>query len=190
MNLQQIEKHYDKLTARERFALMMAAQARGDQGTQIALGSSAPTVTFEFSHCKGLADGFEDLTRYHAMQQLGTAGTFFMLVYLQSDDGTNQFTATINGEEVTTESAITLCARRYLEGLEAYHAVCQEYDIDPEYLEENYLRYPELLAFTELIVRRGFDLSKTELTDLEATKQSYRKVIDQARERWAEARAR
>ena len=44
--IDQIKKHYDKLTAPERFALMIKAGARGDQDERRALYDSAPKVAF------------------------------------------------------------------------------------------------------------------------------------------------
>jgi len=43
---------------------------------------------------------------------------------------------------------------------------------------------------TEVIIRRGLEMSETELTDLEKAKDEYRALIEQSREHWAEAKAR
>jgi hypothetical protein len=186
--IDQVKKHYDKLTARERFALLVAASARDDETERRALLDSAPRVTFSFPHHHGIMEGFDFLTEYHIMQQLGTAGMFFLLTYLQDDP--DRPIHGPNGEEVTSESVITLTGRRFLEGLEGYNAVCQEYSIDPETMTETYNLYPELLEFVEIIIRRGFELSETELTDLEATKAAYRQVIETKRADWSETKAR
>jgi hypothetical protein len=189
--IDQIKKHYDKLTARERFVLVVAADARGDQAERAALLASAPKVTFRFPHIKGISDGFDILTEYHIMQQLGTAGSFWMLIYLTEGDEYPRRLETIEAEEIPTgETALTLTARRFLEGLEGYRAICAEYGIDPQTIEGLYNQYPELTAFTEIIIRRGLEMSEIELTDLEATKAAYRTMIETQRERWAETKAR
>jgi hypothetical protein len=189
--IDQVKKHYDKLTAPERFALWTSAGARDDQAERRALLDSAPKVLFEFPHIKGLADGFADLTSYHLIQQLGTAGAFWMLIYLTDGEEYPQRLETIEAEEIPTgETALTLTARRFLEGQEAYKAICAEYGIDPEALENLYNPNPAWTAFTEIIIRRGLEMSETELTDLEATKAAYRTVIETKRAEWSETKAR
>ena len=93
-NIDQIKKHYGKLTAPERFALLIAAAVREDAGEERALVDSAPTVSWEFPHTVGLTFGFRDLTQHHVIQQLGTAGTFFMLMYLWQDEEATRKTPT------------------------------------------------------------------------------------------------
>ena len=185
--LEQVKKHYDKLTARERFALMVAAGARGDRAARRELADAAPTVSFIFPHVKGLSEGFETLTHHHIMQQLGTAGNFFMLLHLSEGQENEPITGE-SGQVYTAGDALTLTARRFMEGLTAYRAVCQEYDIDPDAMRAIYQQYEQLTAFAELVISQGFDVA--ELADIESTKEAYRKLIETSRERWAETLAR
>ncbi len=189
--IDQIKKHYDKLTARERFALVVAAAGREDKAERTALIDSAPEVTFTFPHIKGLAEGFRDLTSYHLAQQLGTAGTFFMLTGFDYEPGKNyEMTNTITGETFTPDDAIELIARRFMEGQEAYKTVCAEYGVDPETMTAGRPSYPELLAMCELVIRVAYDDGPPELAGLEATKATYRELIETERAEWAEGKAR
>lgn len=178
MNINQIQKQYDKLTAPERFALLCKAAFRDDQTEAQALRNSAPKKTFRVSTLKGLLDGFQFLAMWHAIQQLGCAATFQMLA-------AGDFKVSVklpNGESATAEDAMNKTAQRFLEGAEAYTAVCAEYGVDPDEIGINL--YSEILAFTELIMRVGYAEFIPELTDLENTKQAYREVIEYHRKEW------
>ncbi len=192
-NIEQVRKLYTQLKADERFALLVSAAGRNDPAEIDALVSSAPKLHFGFPHTQGLSDGFTFLTSWHMVQQLGTAGIFWMLSYWQDgekpDDETETI-ATIEGRELGIGDAKVLVARRFLEGLEAYNAVCKEYGLEPEQLEKVYQGYEMLLAMTELIVRQAFDITQTKLIDLEARKQDYRQVIERCRAQWAEEDAK
>jgi hypothetical protein len=180
--IDQIQKHYDKLTAPERFALMIKAGARGDQAERRALADSAPKVAFEFPNVKGLSEGFEFLTTWHIIQQLGAIVTFYFMLLIDDDGG-----EVVDGH--TLADVIQLCQRRFLEEAEAYRAVCKEYNVDPETLTG---LYPSRLDIetAELIILAGTKDNPIELTDLQPTIEAYREAIERARVEWAEARAR
>ncbi len=180
-----LKKHYDKLTAPERFALMVAAGARGDKAERKALADSAPKVTFEFPHCQGLAEGFDFLTTWHMIQQLGTAGTFYMLIGCGSDKG-----MIFEGKEYEPAEVILIIARRFLECMEAWRVICKEYNVDGDVLMGLYPGYEMLLAMTELSIRSfEKEVGKIELIDLDASITAYRQAIERERAHWAEARA-
>ena len=187
--MDQIKKHYDKLTAGERFALMVSASLRNDTNEENALVNSAPKVNWEFPHTVGLSYGFRRLVKHHIAQQLGTAGTFWMLIYMSENDKAGPHLEEIEAEETPDERMLSLTARRFMEGREGFNAVCREYKIDPDAMRDNYNQYPELTAMTEIIIRRGFDLKEIELTDLENTKAAYRELIEESREYWQEKKA-
>jgi hypothetical protein len=189
--IDQVKKQYGKLTARERFALMIAAAVREDKAEESALVDSAPKVNWEFPHTIGLTFGFRQLVRCHLIDALGWAGSFFMLMYMSEDATAARRLSAIEAEEIPTgETVITLTARRFLEGMEAFKAICGEYNIDPAVMEEIYNPFPMLLVMTEIITREAFKMSGTELTDLEKIKTEYRGVIEGSREHWAENKAR
>jgi len=189
MNTKGIQKHYDKLTARERFALTIQAAAREDEAERRALIDTAPKVTFEFPHTIGLHEGFRQLVKMHMIQQLGRAGTFFMLIGFNDDK--HKFNLTEQGEAVTIGDAIELCARRFMEGLEAFAVICKEYDVDAEVLKTDY-DYDYVLMFAEAVIRAwyGDDCSPTLLPDLESKITQFREIIETSRQDWAEARAK
>jgi hypothetical protein len=191
--IDQLKKHYNKLTAPERFALMVSAGARGDKSERKALSDSAPKVNFEFPNTQGLAEGFDFLTAWHVIQQLGSAGTFWLLNTMATDAEDGEAVTTLEGKQYVYGEAISLAARRFIEGMEAFKAVCQEYNIDPEILTGLYSGYEMLLAYTELVIKSFYDensVDANELKDLEETKQAYRSAIEHEREAWAEARAK
>jgi hypothetical protein len=189
--IDQLKKQYDKLTAPERFALMIAAAIREDKAEERALEASAPKVNWEFPHTIGLTFGFRQLVKNHLINVLGWAGSFFMLMYMSEDANAARRLETIEAEEIPTgEAVITLTARRFLEGVEAFRTVCREYNIDPAAMEEIYNPFPMLSLMMEVIARKGFEMASEELTDLEQQTAEYRGMIEGSREHWAENKAR
>jgi hypothetical protein len=187
--IDQIKKHYDKLTARERFALITAAAIRNDTAEESALINSAPVINWEYPHTIGLTYGFKQLVKYHVSQQLGTAGTFFMLMHLWQNEASTPILEAIEAEELTNgETALSITARRFLEGKKAFETVCREYDVDPQAMEDSYNPAPMLTFMMDNTQRLGF-ADGVELTDLEKTTNEYRALIEQSREHWAEGKA-
>lgn len=189
INMNTIQKHYDKLTARERFALIVQAAARDDIRDEDALVDSAPKINFEFPHTHGLTMGFRQLVKMHMIQQLGRSATFFMLVGFNDDE--HVFKTTNQGEPVMIGDAIELTAMRFMEGLEAFAVICKEYNVDSEVMQAGY-GFDHVLQFAEISIRAwyGEDYSTALLTDLENTIAEHRSVIEDARKRWAEAQAK
>jgi hypothetical protein len=176
--IDQIKRHYDKLSSRERFALMVSAGARGDQAERMLLSDTAPQLVFQFPHTIGLADAFDSLTTFHMIQQLGTASSFWMLIRWAEVD---QDEPVYEGH--TLGDALELAGRRFLEGLEAYRAVCQEWDVDPETMQGMYGDYDHVLAITEFVLR-AVDEDGPILTDLESTIEAYKNLIDRELQKW------
>lgn len=191
--IDQVKKLYTELTAPERFALIYAADMRGDHAEADALVAAAPKVTIEYPHTLGITRGFLDLADHHAIQQLGAACTFWVLGSFDDDDP-NKNAVTVDTDngviEVNAITARILAARRFIEGLEAFRAVCAEYKIDPEPMRER-SGYIEVLTMTEFTIRQIFDFYPPELTaGIEETKKAYREFIENSRARCYEARAR
>jgi hypothetical protein len=61
MNANALAKHYDRLEPEERFRLILAADARGDDAEQNRLCQTAPRVTLSFSHHAPWAHAFHQL---------------------------------------------------------------------------------------------------------------------------------
>jgi hypothetical protein len=185
--IEQLKKHYDKLTAPERFALILSADLRGDISERDALENSAPKVNWEFPHTVGLTYGFRQLIKRHVIHQLGTAGTFFALISLFRDEASRP--EVINEDVPDPETALSLLARRFLEDKKAFEMVCQEYKIDPQAMDDVYNPFPALVLCMEMTLALGFE-DNADLTDLEKTTAEYRALIEDSREHWAENKAR
>jgi len=61
MTINALARHYDRLGAEERFRLILAAGARGDEAEQGRLCQTAPLITLRFSHHAPWAFAFHQL---------------------------------------------------------------------------------------------------------------------------------
>jgi len=61
MTINALARHYDRLGAEERFRLILAAGARGDEAEQGRLCQTAPLITLRFSHHAPWAHAFDQL---------------------------------------------------------------------------------------------------------------------------------
>jgi hypothetical protein len=124
MNRNGLANVYDQLTANERFPLIVAALARGDEPERQRLMHSAPTKLFRAPHHFGLAGAFLNLARLHMMQQLGLAADFWMAGAL------------LAREQADTEGRAreTVLSRGYLlrVGAVAWQRFCAEHRIDAD----------------------------------------------------------
>jgi hypothetical protein len=77
MNPNSVTRHYDKLTAEERFALIFNAGVRGDKDEQARLVSSAPRIVFNVAHHQPFVLAFNDLAEALFLELLELAGSFF-----------------------------------------------------------------------------------------------------------------
>jgi hypothetical protein len=64
MNANALAKHYDRLEAEERFRLIHAANARGDDAELNRLCQTAPRVTLSCSHHEPWAQAFHQLSTF------------------------------------------------------------------------------------------------------------------------------
>jgi len=175
MNIKNLQKHYDKLTAKERFAAIVAAGIRNDDQERAALLQSAPCKVFSFPHTYGLSDAFEWLAFWHVMNQLGYAAVFYHLL------AHDEIEADING--MTSDDMLGLIQRRILEGRGAWRAICQEYGIDPAQMLDG-LPFIEMIEIMELTVTAAAQIRPIELTDLPQAIEGYRAAIEQKSKGW------
>ena len=61
MTINTLVRHYDRLGAEERFRLILAAGARGDEAEQDHLGLAAPRIALTYSHHAPWAHAFDEL---------------------------------------------------------------------------------------------------------------------------------
>src|SRR5690242_12981824 len=93
-----LKKQYDKLTTRERFALLMTARDRDDANEISALIKSAPRKSWSMLTTYGLSEGFDFAGMWYMMEQLGyIAALYFMFENLQPDSpGAKAFNVTFH----------------------------------------------------------------------------------------------
>ena len=76
MNSNRLAKTYANLTPAERWSLLMAATARGDEQECHRLATSAPCVTYRTPHHFALATAFRELCALHRMKVLDLAAWY------------------------------------------------------------------------------------------------------------------
>jgi hypothetical protein len=126
MNINALRKNYDRLTPKERFAAICAADLRGDDQERKALHDTAPKKTFAIKHHYGFWLAFERLSMFHQIRQLENAGLLILASQIdkpQDPDG-------------LFESICNL-AKRYQTGAAAWAVLCKEYGIDPHALTQD-----------------------------------------------------
>lgn len=117
MNTKTLQKHYPKLSASERLALLIAAAARGDEAERYALLDSAPRLTFTVPHTYGLMRGFTRLALWHVASQLETAWTMAVLAHMDDDQSFH---------------AVLFAAYRFCMQADAWRAFCGEMGVKPD----------------------------------------------------------
>ena len=175
MDLKTIQKNYDKLTANERFSLLTAAIDRDDAQDRAALIASSPMKTWKVPITYGLRDAFDFLSNFHVNMQLGYAGVFWYMLFIEDENTA----AKLNGLDFN--DAMILLQRRIITGRDAWRAVCAAYGVDPDKMLEGH-NFIEMIETTELMVRAASpDL---ELLDLQENIDSYKLAIETKRKDW------
>jgi hypothetical protein len=121
ISTKQLTKHYDKLTARERFSLIVAAGVRGDEAERERLARSAPKQTFSVPNHRGYAEGFADVGNLYVALQLET-GIWMWRVLAVIDTGKK--------ENPRLQQCLAMFANRFLVLKRAWHLLCEEYGVD------------------------------------------------------------
>jgi hypothetical protein len=76
MNANAVARHYDRLTAEERFRLILAAGARGDEAEATRLLNSAGTATFSTADHAPFARAFDELATLVFLELLEEAARY------------------------------------------------------------------------------------------------------------------
>jgi hypothetical protein len=76
MNANAVAKHYDKLTPEERFRLILAAGARGDEGEQARLAAAGKRITLSMPDHAPYAHAFDELARTTFLDLLEVAAFY------------------------------------------------------------------------------------------------------------------
>ncbi len=183
--LDQIKKQYNKLTQRERFALMVKAQARGNDIEYRELIRSAPRKHWSMPDTNGLSEGFHFLTMFHVMAMLNNIAVFYFLVMAWDDD---QKEIMIEGKAYTIADVYMFQHRNMIGDRDAFRAVCQEYNLDPDELLKDY-PYMATIEVGEIFAQLSADdMTEEEKQELEQYTQdainAYREAIAQHAEGW------
>ena len=183
MNINTLQKHYDKLRPEERLSAMIAALGRDDMSEYMTLGKTAPkgkTFTVRDSH--GLLDAFEFSAMWHMINQLGNMTIFYFLLYMEGDQEPINIKDHETQIPITINEALDLSARRIVEGAEAWRVICSEYHLDPHDALQP-LPYIEVIETVELIAAGACKMREI-ATDPANEIEGYRELIKRKRAEW------
>jgi hypothetical protein len=80
-----LARHYPLLDPAERFALMLAAAARGDEAEHARLAAAAPRVAVRVPHTYFRAMAFREVMDQHRMELLEAAALYFKAAHLAAE---------------------------------------------------------------------------------------------------------
>ena len=143
MNTKTLTKLYDRLTARERLPLLIAAGARGDDVERERLLATAPWVTFSAPHHYRLADALYKAADWHRLILLDLAANFWQWWGLWMIHGVQANRPTGGGRprrgrryaalahEMRAYSLARYHAARFVNHVDGWQRFCAELHIDP-----------------------------------------------------------
>ncbi len=188
MNLNNVTKHYDKLTINERFALMNAANYRGDHADRDALARTAPRKVWNIANTTGLFDAFDMAASWHIMHMLLNQANYYFLLSVVDDDLIRAVDVTniIDRAPVDISETMQQLLTDTVTTCAAWRVVCGEYGVDPVKVLEG---MPGALALGifEVIARRMIEETTGATIDpdeLATSAADMRAVIEQCRKRW------
>jgi hypothetical protein len=86
MNNNGLHKHYEKLKARERFALLITAEMRDDDGEVQALVASAPWVRYRVSDYTPFSEALREVELAYVAHQLRQCAGIWQAMHLSNRD--------------------------------------------------------------------------------------------------------
>ncbi len=144
MNAKTLQRQYDKLTARERLALLLAADARGDEREHRALLDAAPTALYRLPHHWQLFDTLQLLALSYLVNQLDRAWAIGTLAHISDD---------VSPTSDRAWRAARIAAYVFCVQADAWRAFCGELEIDPNALIVEFADALFSLEFAERIAR-------------------------------------
>jgi len=135
-----LQKHYDKLTPRERLALIVAAMERGDENERRALIDAAPTALYRLPDYQNLYDVLQLLALSYLINQLHRAYSISTLAHVGEEND-----AAYRGAKI---AAYTFCVQA-----DAWRAFCGELGIDQNAMIAGFEDALFSLEFAEKIAR-------------------------------------
>ena len=143
LNPDRLSKHYDKLTPRERFSLILAAGVRGDEAEQDRLQSSAPEHLFCVPDYRGYSEGFNEVASLYPDPTTGNGG-----------GGCWKCLATFEGARKTSQrllNCLGLFGHQFVTRRQAWQRLCEEYGIDGNAVLSVYPGYAMIQHLDEMI---------------------------------------
>jgi hypothetical protein len=126
MNTQGVARHYDKFTPRERFALLMAAAARGDEVELSRLLLTAPRKHYSTSDHHGVVQAFSWLSDYQFAALLELAALYF--------EAFADLRGSRKKDDEEAWDIVMLLGYIFQTYLRGWHKFCADLHVDPEYL--------------------------------------------------------
>jgi hypothetical protein len=127
MNTDVLGRHYAKLTPLERFPLLMAAAARGDEAERERLAQSAPTVTYSLSHHWGAATSYEFLANFMLLTLLDLAVKYSSVVGLATGRKPRR-----GDRNLGAWDEVLYVGYEFTAHLGGWQKFCGELNVDPE----------------------------------------------------------
>lgn len=187
--IDQVKKHYDKLTDRERFALIHAAVHRNDDTELKELHRTAPRKHVSYPSTVGLAEGFNFAGTWYMMEQQADLMLIFWMFH-QYSDTFETFEMVFEGHKIQTsaDELIDKMARRVLARHIAWGKLCQDYKIDPVAELEAYPRYHEMILLVGILDVAAGEMGEEAQPSEEEIKtalESMRASVDRCVKDWA-----
>ena len=169
-----IQKHYDKLSARERFALLVAAGLRGDYADRAALISSAPRKTFSVPNTYGLSDAFQFAAMWHVMTLANYEAAYYLCLAVTADDYQDEV-----GKDAA-EGIPVILQKANIEFM-AWRELCAEYGVDPDKLCESFPNAEGLDLFERMVI---VSCDTPDAEEVTRNVNDMRGMIETLRKRW------
>jgi len=137
MNTNGLQRHYHKLTARERFTALMAAEARNDEREIDALLTTAPRVYRSFPHTYGLSEAWDVMALCYMVDQLSLLADIQSAEALaETESDTESKDATDSGARTDERAGTVSHALLYVltARAQAWRQVCGGYGVDPGHI--------------------------------------------------------
>jgi hypothetical protein len=142
MNTKELARHYDVLSPRECYSLMVAARLRGDVIEAERLANQAPRASFSVPHYRGLAEGMAHLSLLHVIQLLDIAAQFWQTEALLESVATFETQKNRNARESRLHQTLRLWGYLFVVETEAWNRFCAELHLDPEAVIRDMPGYP------------------------------------------------
>jgi hypothetical protein len=133
MNTKHLAHHYDTLTARERMALLLAANVRGDKAEAERLLKTAPRASWRVPHHQTLAEALCDLSLLHLARLLEAAALLWKADSLrEANDHYAKKGPDRDSRDLRLLASLRRLATEMLALREGWGRFCAELRIDPD----------------------------------------------------------